>query len=210
MKLTCEWNNCGQEFNEPGKLYAHLSEEHCNEQDESDTEWHCRWLGCTVCVDRKYRLISHLLTHTPYRPYSCKYCPKTFKRSHDMKKHIRLSHPSHYDERQHGSSDTHSMEESIDMMRDGNSNLFVKNQLMFQQQQQRQQQIQQQQQQQMQMHMELQHKQYQQRLVMMNQARPIQHVVVQEQSPRSLKDEQRNGPYDGLVARFMKFTPSAH
>ena len=114
MVLICEWNSCNLSYADAGKLYHHLAETHCAEQDENATEWPCHWKGCNVSVDRKYRLTSHLLTHTPYRPYSCKFCQKTFKRSHDMKKHIRLSHPSNADDANSIGSDSISMDESLD------------------------------------------------------------------------------------------------
>eukprot|EP00834_Sanchytrium_tribonematis_P006861 NODE_550_length_6175_cov_0.398453.p2 type:complete len:264 gc:universal NODE_550_length_6175_cov_0.398453:5233-4442(-) len=115
--LICEWgNSCGKECKDPGELYKHC-QEHCNEQDEASLEWPCQWKGCGVTVDRKYRLISHLLTHTPYRPYSCKYCQRSFKRSHDMKKHIRLSHPQHSMMDDLSNSDTMSIDsESMDYL----------------------------------------------------------------------------------------------
>eukprot|EP00835_Amoeboradix_gromovi_P003458 NODE_229_length_13800_cov_0.838114.p7 type:complete len:219 gc:universal NODE_229_length_13800_cov_0.838114:6380-7036(+) len=109
MVVVCEWKSCKQIFSDAGKLYHHLSQAHCDEQEESSMAWPCQWKDCTVIVDRKYRLSSHLLIHTNYRPFTCKHCSKTFKRSHDMKKHIRLSHPTFHDDISAG-SDSGSME----------------------------------------------------------------------------------------------------
>ena len=210
MGLVCEWNSCNQSYSDAGKLYHHLSESHCSEQDENATDWPCHWKGCNVSVDRKYRLTSHLLTHTPYRPYCCSFCKKTFKRSHDMKKHIRLSHPSNIDDTMSTGSDSLSMDESLESQFSQRHNMM--NAMQMQQMQQMQQQMQQQGPQQPSgiplNHVALQRNQFAQG----SRSVPVVRNS-QEQSPESTRNVRLGSisdpKYESLVQKFMAYTPPA-
>ncbi|KAF9472436.1 hypothetical protein BDN70DRAFT_478252 [Pholiota conissans] len=50
----------------------------------------CLVSGCNKTFSRLYSLRAHQRSHSSHRPYSCKICPASFARNHDLKRHIKL------------------------------------------------------------------------------------------------------------------------
>ncbi|TPX67161.1 hypothetical protein CcCBS67573_g07588 [Chytriomyces confervae] len=47
----------------------------------------CPWDGCGKSFSEAYNLKSHYFLHSQVRPFSCSFCPSTFVRLRDMKRH---------------------------------------------------------------------------------------------------------------------------
>jgi hypothetical protein len=52
----------------------------------------CTTEGCTKTFTRRYNLQSHLRCHSGERPFVCKFCPASFSRKHDLRRHTRSLH----------------------------------------------------------------------------------------------------------------------
>lgn len=57
-----------------------------------DGSFPCTVDGCGKSFNRQFNLKSHLKTHNDERSFSCQFCESTFRRSHDLKRHIRSLH----------------------------------------------------------------------------------------------------------------------
>ncbi|KAI9335496.1 hypothetical protein BDR26DRAFT_785843, partial [Obelidium mucronatum] len=51
----------------------------------------CQIPGCDKVFQRRYHMVSHLATHTAFKPFSCseKGCTSSFRRPQDLKRHLR-------------------------------------------------------------------------------------------------------------------------
>ncbi|KAI8058291.1 hypothetical protein BDF22DRAFT_607973, partial [Syncephalis plumigaleata] len=85
----CQWDNCQQVYPNPTALYRHLCDEHIGRFRQGNRCLECRWAQCGVRTLKRDHITSHLKVHVPFRPFECELCGGTFKRSHDLKKHIR-------------------------------------------------------------------------------------------------------------------------
>ncbi|KAI8810285.1 hypothetical protein BJ742DRAFT_198929 [Cladochytrium replicatum] len=52
----------------------------------------CPVPGCTRTFARYHNIKSHLICHTDYRPYKCEVCEMSFRRSHDLRRHVQATH----------------------------------------------------------------------------------------------------------------------
>ncbi|KAI8813425.1 hypothetical protein BJ742DRAFT_672791 [Cladochytrium replicatum] len=52
----------------------------------------CPVPGCTRTFARYHNIKSHLICHTDYRPYKCEVCDMSFRRSHDLRRHVQATH----------------------------------------------------------------------------------------------------------------------
>ncbi|KAG6879653.1 hypothetical protein C0992_000095 [Termitomyces sp. T32_za158] len=50
----------------------------------------CLIAGCKKTFSRLYTLRAHQRVHAVHRPYRCTFCPASFTRNHDLKRHIKL------------------------------------------------------------------------------------------------------------------------
>ena len=50
----------------------------------------CLFGGCGLTFARLYSLRAHQRSHASHRPHRCTYCPASFARNHDLKRHIKL------------------------------------------------------------------------------------------------------------------------
>ncbi|KAG6877831.1 hypothetical protein C0993_003493 [Termitomyces sp. T159_Od127] len=50
----------------------------------------CLIAGCKKTFSRLYTLRAHQRVHAVHRPYRCTFCPASFARNHDLKRHIKL------------------------------------------------------------------------------------------------------------------------
>jgi Zn-finger protein len=50
----------------------------------------CLVTGCGLTFARLYSLRAHQRSHASHRPHRCGYCPASFARNHDLKRHIKL------------------------------------------------------------------------------------------------------------------------
>lgn len=64
-----------------------------DESNKDDTKLHpCPHPGCTRMFTRLYNVRSHLICHSGDRPHPCVDCPASFRRKHDLQRHVRTSH----------------------------------------------------------------------------------------------------------------------
>ncbi|KAJ3193813.1 Metallothionein expression activator [Irineochytrium annulatum] len=54
--------------------------------------YRCPEPGCEKTFTRRYNLQSHLRCHSGERPFRCDFCPATFSRKHDLRRHTRSLH----------------------------------------------------------------------------------------------------------------------
>jgi hypothetical protein len=54
--------------------------------------WHCLVKGCAKTFSRRTGLESHAIVHSAHRPFKCPDCATSFKRSYDMRRHIKKCH----------------------------------------------------------------------------------------------------------------------
>lgn len=94
-QLTCLWNSCGQTLADLDQLVAHVNESHCRHGSSGDTSsstYACQWTGCHRLgkgFDARYKLLTHLRTHTAEKPHACGLCGKCFSRVENLKIHVR-------------------------------------------------------------------------------------------------------------------------
>ena len=84
---------CGIEFPQLQDLNQHLAEAH------EDSE--ARALKCTTCsrwLSTRLKLQNHMRTHTGERPFTCKFCPKSFPSANSMYGHQKDSHKEEYEQ----------------------------------------------------------------------------------------------------------------
>lgn len=88
--VPCLWLNCNRVFDHAKVLYQHICEDHVGKKRPVDYEYHCMWSSCRHPMTLKRdHLISHIMVHVPLKNFSCDTCEKKFKRSHDLKKHVK-------------------------------------------------------------------------------------------------------------------------
>ncbi|KAI8098660.1 uncharacterized protein BX664DRAFT_381345 [Halteromyces radiatus] len=88
--FTCYWNQCFQQYNDPEKLYLHLTNDHVGRKSTGNLCLTCQWQNCDVTVVKRDHITSHLRVHVPLKPHHCHYCEKSFKRPQDLKKHEKI------------------------------------------------------------------------------------------------------------------------
>jgi hypothetical protein len=111
---VCQWGSCKEEFSDASNLLNHIMDFHMRnakhfyptspqqtvDQDgfvspgsgPQSKKFICEWEGCTMILNKKDHLVSHVRIHISCKPYSCSHCSKTFKRKQDVRKHERTTH----------------------------------------------------------------------------------------------------------------------
>ncbi|PWN19541.1 hypothetical protein BCV69DRAFT_284170 [Microstroma glucosiphilum] len=93
--VVCQWNDCGQTYEDPEILYQHLCNDHVGRKSTNNLCLTCHWIGCDAVCAKRDHITSHLRVHTPLKPHSCASCGKMFKRPQDLKKHERIHTEDH-------------------------------------------------------------------------------------------------------------------
>lgn len=89
--VVCKWENCLTVFMNCELLHKHVGEAHALKQKIDDFEYSCKWGACNKATFKKREhLLSHLMVHIPLKRFKCITCQKKFKRSHDLKKHLKI------------------------------------------------------------------------------------------------------------------------
>jgi len=82
------------ETNMPGPSslpgYAPGHQAHAVSTDIGTAVYPCLITGCGLIFARLYSLRAHQRSHASHRPHRCGYCPASFARSHDLKRHAKL------------------------------------------------------------------------------------------------------------------------
>ena len=86
--MYCKWNNCHFSSTSLKTLYDHSI------KHEGTDPFYCQWENCTQLCHKRARLNAHLLTHIPYRAFTCKICSRSFKREQEMRRHFVSLHIS--------------------------------------------------------------------------------------------------------------------
>ncbi|KAH7112421.1 hypothetical protein EDB81DRAFT_862745 [Dactylonectria macrodidyma] len=87
--LTCRWNACNQTSTTAELLYVHICESHVGRKSNNSLNLTCQWNSCRSTMVKRDHMISHIRVHVPLRPHRCEFCDKSFKRSQDLKKHVK-------------------------------------------------------------------------------------------------------------------------
>ncbi|KAI8621251.1 hypothetical protein BC830DRAFT_1058447 [Chytriomyces sp. MP71] len=92
--IPCEWSDCGETFEDPSLVYAHLTSVHVGKRPAKTHDGlRCRWgRSCAAVFTKRDHLTSHLRIHVPLKPFLCNICSRAFKRPQDLKKHDKLHH----------------------------------------------------------------------------------------------------------------------
>ncbi|KAI7882347.1 hypothetical protein K492DRAFT_206221 [Lichtheimia hyalospora FSU 10163] len=93
--LTCRWQNCDKTYLDPELLYSHLTNDHVGRKSTGNLCLTCHWENCDVTVIKRDHITSHLRVHVPLKPHHCNFCPKSFKRPQDLKKHEKIHSEEH-------------------------------------------------------------------------------------------------------------------
>ncbi|ODV89591.1 hypothetical protein CANCADRAFT_58482 [Tortispora caseinolytica NRRL Y-17796] len=88
--LKCMWGTCKLTFEDANMLYDHLCNDHVGRKATNNLCLVCGWVNCGVSTVKRDHITSHLRVHVPLKPHECRYCQKSFKRLHDLKKHSRV------------------------------------------------------------------------------------------------------------------------
>lgn len=76
------------ETNAPGP--SSLPDHSLGHTDIGTAVYPCLFGGCGLTFARLYSLRAHQRSHASHRPHRCTYCPASFARNHDLKRHIKL------------------------------------------------------------------------------------------------------------------------
>ncbi len=87
--MQCKWDSCLYQAMSLKELYNHAL------KHKTVAPFYCHWENCGMVCHKKARLTAHLLTHIPYRAYTCKICKKSYKREQEMRRHFVSLHLSH-------------------------------------------------------------------------------------------------------------------
>jgi Zn-finger protein len=74
----------------PSSLPSYISGHHPAATDIGTAVYPCLIAGCGLTFARLYSLRAHQRSHASHRPHRCSYCPASFARNHDLKRHIKL------------------------------------------------------------------------------------------------------------------------
>ncbi|KAL6941980.1 hypothetical protein ACO0QE_003143 [Hanseniaspora vineae] len=89
--ILCQWgNSCNLLFPDAETLYRHLCQDHVGRKSHKNLQLQCQWGNCKVETTKRDHITSHLRVHVPSKPFSCSNCHKKFKRSQDLKKHLKV------------------------------------------------------------------------------------------------------------------------
>ncbi|CAO3696176.1 unnamed protein product [Rhizopus microsporus] len=92
---ACKWTDCTSIFDDPEQLYLHLTNDHVGRKSTGNLCLTCHWDKCDVKVIKRDHITSHLRVHVPLKPHRCHFCPKSFKRPQDLKKHEKIHSEQH-------------------------------------------------------------------------------------------------------------------
>ena len=81
----CFWQSCYRQYGSARDLYNHVHAHHTRDLI-------CRWDNCAYVCSRRAQLLSHIIVHISYFPFECLRCTKSFKRKHDLGKHVIAIH----------------------------------------------------------------------------------------------------------------------
>ncbi|PVU96185.1 hypothetical protein BB561_001356 [Smittium simulii] len=91
MELKCKWENCTHaSFADVNTLYSHITNEHIGRKTKGNLCLTCKWENCGATTTKRDHITSHIRIHIPLRPFICKKCSRPFKRSQDLKKHMKI------------------------------------------------------------------------------------------------------------------------
>ncbi|XBW38297.1 hypothetical protein QEN19_003886 [Hanseniaspora menglaensis] len=91
IPVTCLWKNCNIVLPDAKLLLHHIREDHIGRRHAAEHKYRCEWGDCQHAVAYKRdHLVSHVMVHIPLRNFACSSCEKKFKRSHDLKKHLKI------------------------------------------------------------------------------------------------------------------------
>ena len=89
--IMCQWgSSCNLLFPDAETLYKHLCQDHVGRKSHKNLQLQCQWGNCKVATTKRDHITSHLRVHVPSKPFSCSNCHKKFKRSQDLKKHLKV------------------------------------------------------------------------------------------------------------------------
>ncbi|KAJ5414854.1 hypothetical protein N7509_000188 [Penicillium cosmopolitanum] len=70
-------------------LYEHICEGHVDRKAASNLSLACQWSSCNFTAAKRYHITSHVRAHVPFKPHKCHFCNDSYKRPHDLKKHVK-------------------------------------------------------------------------------------------------------------------------
>ncbi|KAL6935368.1 uncharacterized protein HGUI_00194 [Hanseniaspora guilliermondii] len=109
--VVCKWENCMTVFMNCELLHKHVGDVHALKQNPDDIDFSCKWGACNKAKFKKREhLLSHLMVHIPLKRFKCVTCQKKFKRSHDLKKHLKIHLRDNNDDLNNNLSSTGSLD----------------------------------------------------------------------------------------------------
>lgn len=107
-ELPCQWAGCNETVFTAEALYVsfwtdqwppkfltviitqeHICEGHVDRKATRNLSLACRWGSCNVTAAKRYHITSHVRAHVPFKPHKCHFCGDSYKRPHDLKKHVK-------------------------------------------------------------------------------------------------------------------------
>ncbi|KAJ5974856.1 pH-response transcription factor [Penicillium waksmanii] len=88
-ELPCQWIGCSETFFTAEALYEHICEGHIDRKATNNLSLACQWGSCNVTAAKRYHITSHVRVHVPFKPHECHVCGDSYKRPHDLKKHVK-------------------------------------------------------------------------------------------------------------------------
>ncbi|CZR67764.1 uncharacterized protein PAC_17663 [Phialocephala subalpina] len=92
--LICKWGSCLEGCTSAKALYEHICEQHIGPKSTNNLKLTCGWGSCRMNTVKRDHIISHIRVHVPFQPHHCDFCGEDFKRSQELKKHVK-THSDH-------------------------------------------------------------------------------------------------------------------